>query len=172
MSVARTVKIDWAKIVSTLGLTGSTVSALSGFRKRHDEAVKAVVELGTQPTSVDFAFYRKTLKNQEIVDKIENAYKSFTPVTYDVSKQLKTIEAFEAKALANAKETSATIEKELQDLEATLSNIETARPFDQLTLDDLRKARPDIDAKVTEAVTKGRWETPGYDEKFGSAAAM
>lgn len=167
-----TTKIDWAKIVSTLGLTGSTVSSLQGFRKRHDDALKSVVDLKAQPTEVDFSFYKKTLKNQDIVNKIEAAYNSFKPVTYDTSKQLKTIEAFEAKALSNAKETAATIQKELGDLEATLSNIESARPFDQLTLDDLRKARPDIDAKVTEAVTKGRWETPGYDEKFGSLVAM
>ena len=130
------------------------------------------MDLGSASTEVDFSFYRSTLKNQDVVDKIEAAYKNFSPVTYDVSKQLKTIEAFEAKALANAQETAQTVEKELADLQATLSNIETARPFDQLTLEDLNKARPDIEAKVVEAVKKGRWETPGYDETFGSLVVM
>ncbi|KAF5094987.1 hypothetical protein D0Z00_003316 [Geotrichum galactomycetum] len=170
--VRNAVKVDWAKIVSTLGLTGSTVSSLQAFRKRNDEARKKLLDLSSASTEVDFSFYRSTLKNQEVVDKIEAAYKNFSPVTYDVSKQLKTIEAFEAKALANAQETAQTVEKELADLQATLSNIETARPFDQLTLEDLNKARPDIEAKVVEAVKKGRWETPGYDEKFGSLVVM
>ena len=173
-AVSRTVttKVDWAKIVSTLGLTGSTVSSLQAFRKRNDDARKKILDLSVLPTEVDFSYYRSTLKNQDIVNKIEAAYKSFSPVTYDISKQLKTIEAFEAKALANAEETSQTVQKELADLEATLANIETARPFDQLTLEDLHKARPDIDAKVTEAVKKGRWETPGYDDKFGTLVVM
>lgn len=170
--IQRAIKIDWSKIISTLGITGSTVSSLQAFRKRHDDAVKAVYDLSQQPTDVNFSHYRSVLKNQDVVSKIETAYKNFSPVTYDVSKQLKTIEAFEAKALSNAQDTASAVQKEISDLEATLANIETARPFDQLTLDDIRKARPDIDAKVTEAVTKGRWETPGYDEKFGGLQAM
>lgn len=36
------------------------------------------------------------------------------------------------------------IEAELKDLKATLKNIEDARPFDQLTVDDVVAARPEI----------------------------
>ena len=33
---------------------------------------------------------------------------------------------------------------------------------DQINQDDVVKARPDIDDKVTSLVSKGRWNVPGY----------
>lgn len=67
-----------------------------------------------------------------------------------------------------AKATEAKIEAELKDLKATLKNIEDARPFDQLTTDDVLAARPEIGKTVEEMVKKGKWTVPGYYEKFGS----
>ncbi|KAG5360488.1 ATP synthase subunit d [Yarrowia sp. B02] len=166
------VKVDWGKIVSSLGLTGATVSSLQAFRKRHEEAKKNAYELENQPTTVDFAHYRKILKNQKVVDEIEQHFKSFSPVTYDVSKQLKTIDAFEAKALEDAKATEGKVNQEIGDLQKTLENIESARPFDQLSVDDVFKARPDLEKKVEEMVKKGRWSIPGYNDKFGSVVLM
>lgn len=83
---------------------------------------------------MDFEHYRANLKNQTVVNEIENHFKTFKPVTYDVSKQLKAIEAFEAQAVKNAEETKGKVETELRDLNKTLENIETARPFEDLTV--------------------------------------
>ena len=74
------------------------------------------------------------LKNQAVVDEIEGFLKSYKPQTYDVSKQVKGIEAYESAAVKSAEETQGIVEKELRSLEKTLANIEEARPFDQLTL--------------------------------------
>lgn len=74
------------------------------------------------------------LKNQAVVDEIEKQFKSWKPATYDVSRQLKAIEAFETQAVQSAEETKSVVDRELKDLEKTLSNIEEARPFDQLTV--------------------------------------
>lgn len=153
-------------------MTGSTASSLHAFRKRYEDARKKTFELSQQPTTVDFDYYRSVLKNQKVVDEIEKAYKGFKPTTYDVSKQLKTIEAFEAKAVENAEATQGKVAAELTELQKTLDNIESARPFEQLTFEDLDKARPDIDAKVIEVVKKGRYDLPGYEEKFGSTVIM
>ena len=60
--------------------------------------------------------------------------KGFQPKTYDVGRQLKAIEAFEAQAVKNAQETKGMVDKELEDLEQTLKNIEEARPFEDLTV--------------------------------------
>jgi len=49
---------------------------------------------------VDFAHYRSVLKNQKVVDELENTFKSFKPVDYDVSAQLKAIDQFQAKAVS------------------------------------------------------------------------
>ena len=69
-----------------------------------------------------------------MVDEIENHFKTFKPVTYDVGRQIKAIEAFETQAVKNAQETKGLVDKELQDLEKTLKNIEEARPFEDLTV--------------------------------------
>lgn len=53
-----------------------------------------------------------------------------------------------------------------------MKNIEDARPFDQLTVDDVVAARPEIGRTVDEMVKKGKWTTPGYDEKFGNLSAI
>lgn len=90
--------------------------------------------LSEQPQAIDFAYYRSQLKNQAIVDEIENYFKTFKPVTYDVGRQIKAIEAFEAQAIKNAQETKNLVDKELTDLDATLKNIEEARPFEDLTV--------------------------------------
>ncbi|KZF20798.1 putative ATP synthase subunit D, mitochondrial [Xylona heveae TC161] len=174
MAVGRSaaLKIDWVKIGTSLGLKGQTATALQSFKKRNDDARRKVQTLSEQPQTVDFAKYRSLLKNQAVVDEIENHFKSFQPVTYDVSRQIKAIEAFEAQAIKNAEETKGKVDLELQDLDRTLKNIEEARPFEDLTVDEVVAARPDIDERTAQLVSKGRWSVPGYKEKFGDLSVL
>lgn len=104
------------------------------FKKRHDDARRKLNLLQQAPQEVDFATYRSTLKNQAIVDEIEAQFKKFKPVTYDVGKQIKAIEAFETQAIKSAEETKGKVDAELKSLDATLKNIEGARPFEDLTV--------------------------------------
>jgi F-type H+-transporting ATPase subunit d len=127
-------KLDWAKVTSSLGLRGQTAASLQAFKARNDGVRRKVQELSEQPTSVDFAHYRSVLKNQAVVDEIEKRFKAFKPTTYDVSRQLKAIEAFEVEAIKNAEATKEKVDLELKDLEKTLKNIEEARPFEDLTV--------------------------------------
>jgi F-type H+-transporting ATPase subunit d len=127
-------KLDWTKLGTQLGIRGQTASALQSFKKRNDDARRKVTLLSEQPQTVDFAHYRSVLKNQAIVDEIEKSFSSYKPQTYDVGRQIKAIEAFEAQAVKSAEETKAVVDKELGDLQKTLKNIEEARPFDELTV--------------------------------------
>ncbi|MCJ1364526.1 ATP synthase d subunit [Acarospora aff. strigata] len=164
MAVGRSaaLKIDWTKISTSLGLKGQTAASLQAFKKRNDDARRKLQVLTDQPQSIDFAHYRNTLKNQSVVDEIENHFKSFKPVTYDVGRQIKAIEAFEGQAMKNAEETKGRVDMELKDLQKTLQNIEEARPFEDLTVDEVVAARPDIDERTEQLVSKGRWQVPGY----------
>ena len=175
--------MDWAKIGTSLGLKGQTATALAAFKKRNDDARRKVQLLSDAPQTVNFESYRSQLKNQAVIDEIENHFKNFKPATYDVSRQIKAIEAFEAQAVKNAEETKGLVDKELGDLEQTLKNIEEARPFEDLTVvcvffwfrsadrkancwvifqDEVVAARPDIDERTTQLVSRGRWSVPGY----------
>ncbi|KAL8799687.1 MAG: hypothetical protein Q9182_005696, partial [Xanthomendoza sp. 2 TL-2023] len=127
-------KIDWTRISSSLGLKGSTASSLQAFKKRNDDARRKIAALRQQPQTVDFAKYRSTLNNTAVVNEIEQQFKQFKPVTYDVDRQLKAIEAFEGQAVKSAEETKGRVDQEVQALTKTLENIETARPFDELTV--------------------------------------
>lgn len=128
------IKLDWAKVTTSLGLRGQTVTSLHAFKKRNDDARRKLQALKEQPTTVDFSHYRSVLKNQAVVDEIEKRFASFKPATYDVNRQLKAIEAFEVEAVKNAETTKNQVNMELQDLEKTLKNIEEARPFEDLTV--------------------------------------
>ncbi|KAI9890263.1 MAG: ATP synthase d subunit [Vezdaea aestivalis] len=165
-------KIDWTKLSTSLGLKGQTATSLQAFKKRNDDARRKMQQLSAQPESVDFAHFRFVLKNQGIVDEIENHFKAFKPVTYDVSNQIKSIEAFEAEAIKNAEETKGKVDMELKDLDKTLKNIEEARPFDEITVDEVVAARPDIEERTVQLVSKGRWSVPGYKEKFGDLSVL
>lgn len=127
-------KIEWVKITASLGLKGQTAASLLAFKKRNEDARRKVNLLQAQPQNIDFAHYRATLKNQAVVEDIERSFKTFRPVTIDVPKQLKAIEAFEAQAVLNAQATKGKVDAELADLEKTLKNIEEARPFEDLTV--------------------------------------
>jgi len=126
--------------------------------------------LSDAPQEIDFGHYRRILKNQSVVDEIENHFKQFKPVTYDVGRQIKAIEAFENQAVKNAEETKGKVDLELRDLEKTLKNIEEARPFEDLTVDEVVAARPDIDERTAQLVSKGRWQVPGYKVCFTSCS--
>jgi len=93
-------------------------------------------------------------------------------VTYDVGRQIKAIEAFEAQAVKNAEETKGRVDLELKDLAKTLENIESARPFEELTTDDVMAAAPEVEEKAKQLIAKGRWMVPGYQEKFGNLSLL
>ncbi|KAK4229543.1 NAC-domain-containing protein [Podospora fimiseda] len=165
-------KVDWAKITTSLGLRGQTVAGLQAFKKRNDDARRKVQQLSELPTKVDFAHYRSVLKNQAVVDEIEKRFAAFKPATYDLNRQLKAIEVFEVEAVKNAEATKEKVDLELKDLEKTLLNIESARAFEELTVSEVAAAEPSIDEKTTKLVSKGRWDVPGYKEKFGDLSIL
>ncbi|KAI9697424.1 MAG: ATP synthase d subunit [Candelina mexicana] len=174
MAVGRSaaLKVDWAKISTSLGLKGQTAASLQAFKKRNDDARRKLQMLSEQAQEVNFQHYRSILKNQSVVDEIETHFKDFKPATYDVGRQIKAIEAFEGQAIRNAEITKGKVDEELRDLEKTLRNIETARPFEDLTVDEVAAARPDIDERTAQLVSKGRWHVPGYKEKFGDLSLL
>ncbi|ORZ17947.1 hypothetical protein BCR42DRAFT_412824 [Absidia repens] len=158
-------QLDWSKLSASL--PQETVASLQAFRKRNDEVKRVLNELQAQSTTVDFAHYRKVLKNQSIIDSAEKAVQGFKPVAYNLDGQLKAIDQFEAKAVEKAKTTVQQIDVELKDLHATLSNIEGSRPLDQLTVDDIIAANPKVNKNVEDMLQKGQFTVPGYKEKFG-----
>ncbi|ORX79276.1 putative ATP7-F1F0-ATPase complex, FO D subunit [Basidiobolus meristosporus CBS 931.73] len=163
--------IDWSKL-SSLGLKKDTQAALTSFRKRYDELKRNVDALKEQKTDIDFAHYRSVLKNKKVVEQAEKAFTSFSPVKYNLASQLKVIDAFEIKAVEKAKSTAAQLDAEVADLKQTLTNIETARPIEDLTVDDVIQAKPDIPAVVEDMIKKGNWTVPGYNEKFGNLSVL
>ncbi|KAF8609265.1 ATP synthase d subunit [Ceratobasidium sp. AG-I] len=164
--------VDWTRIYTSLGLGKETVASLQAFRKRHAEAQRIHSQYATQPTTLDLSHYRSVLKNQAVVDEAERILRDFKPVTYDVSEHVKAIEAFESKAVAKAEETSVKIDEELKNLQTTLANIEDARPFEDLTVDDVAQARPEILKAVDTMMKKGKFSVPGYKEKFGDLSMV
>ncbi|KAG8631622.1 hypothetical protein KVT40_000762 [Elsinoe batatas] len=174
MAVARSAasKLDWTRLGTQLGLKGATLGSLTAFKKRNDDARRRVQILSEQPTTVDFGHYRSVLKNSAIVDELEKQLSGFAVKKYDVGRQLKAIEAFEAQAVKSAEETKGLVENELKDLEKTLENIQGAREFEELTVEEVVAARPDIDDKVSQLVSKGRWDVPGYKNKFGDLSVL
>ena len=86
------------------------------------------------PQTVDFAAYRETLKNTAVVDEIETQLKNYKPKTYDVSKQIKALEAFEVQAVKSAEETKEKVDAEQVGLKKCLDDIAKVRPWEHIEL--------------------------------------
>lgn len=121
-------------MTTSLGLRGQTAAALQAFKQRNENARRRLAALQEQQTTVDFARYKGVLKNRAVVDEVERRFREFKPATYDLQRQLKAIDAFEAEAVRNAQEAKQKVDLEIKDLQATLTNIETARPWEDLTV--------------------------------------
>ncbi|KAJ2765148.1 ATP synthase d subunit [Coemansia nantahalensis] len=158
--------INWPVVSSVLSKHTEITKSLGAFRKGYEEAERQLTQLKEADRAIDFEHYRQVLKNTEIVDRLEKIAKAQKVAKVDLAEQLKTIAAFEAKAVASAelyvKETAAN----LADLSATVTNIEEARPITQLTVDDVVKAKPEVVQYTEDMVKKGQFTVEGYDEKF------
>ena len=115
-------------MTSSLGLRGQTAASLQAFKKRNDDARRRVQQLSELPTTVDFSAYKGILKNQAVVAEVEKRFKDFKPSTYDVSRQLKAIEAFEVEAVKNAHATREKVDLELKDLQKAAGAKEADAP--------------------------------------------
>lgn len=139
-----------------------TLSALQAFRARNINASNKNAALKSTMPQLDLSHYKSILKNASAVEAAEKALSTFKPVDYDVSKWDKVVDAFEQKAVSQAKETVQKVDKEETDLKATLSNITEARPFEDLTSDEAAAANPEI-SKATEVshnvAVQGRWRS-------------
>ncbi|KAG5459226.1 MAG: ATP synthase D chain, mitochondrial [Olpidium bornovanus] len=127
-------KVDWQKLLTVVSSINSTTAAqLSAFKKRHDELRRTTKALEDSIPEIDFEYYRRVLKNQDVVKRAESALADFKPVKMALDDQLAVISKFEKKAIEKAEETAKQVEAEVNDLKQTIKNIETARPVDQLT---------------------------------------
>ena len=118
--------------MSGLHLKGQTAASLQAFKKRNDDARRKITQLQAQPQSIDFATYRDTLKNTAVVDELEQQLKQYKPKTYDVSRQIKALEAFEVQAVKSAEETKEKVDAEVQSLQKALDDIAKVRPWEQI----------------------------------------
>ncbi|KAL7008867.1 ATP synthase d subunit [Cystobasidiomycetes sp. EMM_F5] len=164
--------LDWGRVTSNLGLQKETLAALNAFRKRHADAAMANQQVKELKADVDFAHYKQVLKNQSVVSELEKTFTSFKPVDYDVQAQIKAIGQFQERAVDGAKKAAQKVDQQLSALNATLKDIESARPVEDLTTADVARARPQLISTTEAMVKNGKWTVPGYTEKFGSMAAL
>ncbi|KZO93255.1 mitochondrial ATP synthase [Calocera viscosa TUFC12733] len=169
---AATAALDWTRIYGSLNLGKETVAALQEFRKRSYEASRAHAQLSAQPTTVDFAHYRAIVRNKAVVDECEKVLREFKPKEVDLAAWTKSIDSFEGKAVESAQATEANVVQEVKKLEQTLANIKEARPFEDLTVDDVLAARPEVEKSLNVMFSKGKFSVPGYKEKFGDLSLM
>jgi len=169
---AATAALDWTRIYGSLNLGKDTVAALQAFRARAYDASRTHAQLSALPTAVDFAHYRSILRNKAVVDECEGIMRDFKPKQVDLAAWTKTIDSFEGKAVESAQATAANVEEEVGKLKKTLANIEEARPFEDLTVDDVLGARPEIEKSLNVMFKKGKFSVPGYAEKFGDLSLM
>lgn len=149
-----------------------TIAELQAFRARHSAASNKNAAIKTTMPELDLSAYRSVLKDQRAIDLAEKTLADFKPVTYDLSKWNGVIDAFEGKAVSAAKETVSKISSEEESLKKTLSNIQDARPFEDLTVAEVGQAQPELVKAVETMIKKGKWTVPGYRERFGEFSLL
>ncbi|PIA17546.1 ATP synthase d subunit [Coemansia reversa NRRL 1564] len=160
--------INWPVVSSVLSKHAEITKSLGSFRKSYEMAEGELTQLKEANRPVDFEYYRRVLKNTEVVDRLEKIAKAQKITKVDLASQLETISAFETKAVASAELYVKETEANLADLSETVKNIEQTRPITQLTVDDVVKAKPEVVQRAEEMTKKGQYTVDGYDEKFPS----
>ncbi|KAJ1800575.1 ATP synthase d subunit [Coemansia sp. RSA 2399] len=164
--------INWPVVNSVLSKHTEITKSLGTFRKGYEEAERQLTQFQEADRPVDFDHYRRILKNTDIVDKLEKISKSQKIAKVDLADQLKTISAFEVKAVTSAEQYVKETQASLSDLSETVRNIDQARPITQLTIDDVVKAKPEVVQRTEEMVKKGQFTVDGYDEKLPNLSLM
>jgi F-type H+-transporting ATPase subunit d len=157
-------KINWGGLSTKL--RPETLAAVSSFKRDYEALSKKLLELQESSTTIDWNQY-SSISKTKVFSEAKKSFDSFNPKKLDLESTLKSIGVEETAAVKSAKETSAAVEKELKELKQLMVDIESARPIEQLTVDDVSKAIPDLDAKVEKMVKRGQWNPPKYYETFG-----
>ncbi|OMJ09280.1 ATP synthase subunit d, mitochondrial [Smittium culicis] len=158
--------VDWPKISSVLSKRPEVSKSLMAFNKKYQEIDRELSSLREQKLDLDFAHYRKVLKNQQIVSELEAKYKAYKVEKLDTAASLAVLAEFENNAVSAANNYAAELETKLSGLNETIANIVSARPVEDLTTADIVEARPETLTEVQEMVAKGEYDVPGYDAKF------
>ncbi|KAL7409709.1 ATP synthase d subunit [Mrakia frigida] len=168
------VVVDFARIQATYGLGKESLSALATFRKRATDAAvqNSLLSEANSQGKVDFAHYRSILKNQAVIDEIEKSISTFKPVAQDITADLKALAAFEAKAVVLSEATCVKIEESVVDLKQDLQNIVECRPIEDLTVNEVIEAIPELRDTLEIMAYNTRWDWPGHKEKFGTMSIL
>jgi F-type H+-transporting ATPase subunit d len=146
-------------------LRQETLKKIAQFRQRKTVLLKAKQDL-----LASLALPEYSLQNTKVLENAKASLQQFTPAKLDIQKELKELKKQKETAVQNANQTQLLIKQELQELEQLLKDIQTARPIDQLTVDDIARAYPPLDSIVEKMAKRGQWKVPGYYEKFGEFA--
>jgi len=68
--------------------------------------------------------------------------------------------------VALAEKTAQKVGVEIQELNQLLQNIETARPIDDLTVEDVVRAKPELLGKVQKMLERQQYGLPAYLDKY------
>ena len=145
-------------------LSKETLQKVALFKGKHLQLKKELQEL-KEFKKLNTSAY--SLQNTELLKKAQFQLDGFKPLKLDLEPTLKSIESAKKQHLKLANETLAKIQKEQQELKELLVNIENAKSIDQLTVDDIALAYPELDKTVEKMTKRGQWRVPGYYEKFG-----
>ena len=107
------------------------------------------------------------MKDQSAVQNAEKVLREFKPVDYDLSKWNGVVDAFEGKAVAAAKESLAKFSMEEGSLKETLSNIQEARPFEDLTVSRVSQEGEGYGMYTIKDRRGGTGGRPGWGVEYG-----
>lgn len=98
MASSATARIDWTSLATKL--KPETMASLNGFRRRHADLSKKLIELKESSVTVDLSGYQ--LKNTKVIAEATKALSAFKPATYDLKERLDFIQKQETKAVRMA----------------------------------------------------------------------
>jgi F-type H+-transporting ATPase subunit d len=146
------------KVLQKLSVRPETLSKIKAIQSRQLQLLKMKSDLTAE---------LQTLNGHAMV---KGKVSDFKPQRLDMNEQLNIIRKEKQIAIQEALKTQEFVTKEIKELQVLLGDIEQARPIDQLTVDDVANAYPQLDSIVEKMAKRGQWKVPGYYEKFGEFA--
>ncbi|PJF16573.1 hypothetical protein PSACC_03574 [Paramicrosporidium saccamoebae] len=152
--------VDWTRVLSRCN--PQVRKGVMDLRAHHEDLRRQIADAKSSVPKLDFDYYKSKLPSKEygtMLSEMEGKVKGFQPTKTDYSDKLKVLENEKQTQLQEASAFLNKLEGDVQALKAQLDKLRSAKPVEQMTVDDVYELNPEYKEKIYTAIKNDNWAT-------------
>jgi len=148
-------RLDWAALSSKVTSDAGKME-LGALRATYSEIQKSVASAPSSTPSVDWAKWKSTIKTPGVVEGFEKAFAGVNVPQMEDSFSAE-MDAKFATAISNAEGLAASSTARIAELEAQLDELDNAKNWSEVTVEEELAANPEIAAEIEAEIEQNKW---------------